>query len=78
MLCIALGRHDIAEILLKVAVSTKTKIKKSIKHCVRGDRRRVRRYQRGNQKPYIEEEQTTPWPKEKSTKGQTTIYKTYT
>ena len=50
MLCIALGRHDIAEILLKVAVSTKTKIKKSIKHCVRGDRRRVRRYQRGNQK----------------------------
>jgi hypothetical protein len=25
----------------------------------------------------IEEEQTTQWPKEKSTKGQTTIYKTY-
>jgi len=24
------------------------------------------------------EEQTTQWPKEKSTKGQTTIYKTYT
>jgi hypothetical protein len=23
-------------------------------------------------------EQTTKWPKEKSTKGQTTIYKTYT
>jgi hypothetical protein len=23
------------------------------------------RYQRGNQKPYIEEEQTTQWPKEK-------------
>jgi hypothetical protein len=40
------------------------------------DPRRVWRYQRGNQNPYIEE-QTTQWPKEKSTKGQTTIYKTY-
>jgi len=40
--------------------------------------RRVRRYQRCNQNPYIEEEQTTQWPKEKRTKGQTTIYKTYT
>jgi hypothetical protein len=38
--------------------------------------RRVWRYQRGNQNPYIEEEQTTQWPKI-STKGQTTIYKTY-
>ena len=28
-------------------------------------RRRVWRYQRGNQNPYIEEEQTTQWPKEK-------------
>ena len=37
--------------------------------------RRVLRYQRGNQNPYIEEEQTTQWPKEKI---QTTIYKTYT
>jgi hypothetical protein len=27
--------------------------------------RRVWRCQRGNQKPYIEEEQTTQWPKEK-------------
>jgi hypothetical protein len=27
--------------------------------------RRVWRYQRGNQNPYIEEEQTTQWPKEK-------------
>jgi hypothetical protein len=27
--------------------------------------RRVWRYQRGNQSPYIEEEQTTQWPKEK-------------
>ena len=27
--------------------------------------RRVRRYQRGNRNPYIEEEQTTQWPKEK-------------
>jgi hypothetical protein len=25
----------------------------------------------GNQNPYIEEEQTKQWPKEKSTKGQT-------
>ena len=37
--------------------------------------RRVWRYQRGNQNLYIEEGQTTQWPKEK---GQTTIYKTYT
>ena len=37
--------------------------------------RKVWRYQRGDQNPYIEEEQTTQWPKEK---GQTTIYKTYT
>jgi hypothetical protein len=29
----------------------------------------------GNQNPYIEEEQTTQWPKEKGQKGQTTIYK---
>jgi hypothetical protein len=29
---------------------------------------RVCKYQRGNQNPYIEEEQTTQWPKEKSTK----------
>jgi hypothetical protein len=35
------------------------------------------RYQRGNQNPYIDEEQTTQWPN-KGTKGQTTIYKTYT
>jgi hypothetical protein len=27
--------------------------------------RRAWRYQRGNQNPYIEEEQTTQWPKEK-------------
>jgi len=32
---------------------------------------------KGNQNPYIEEEQTTQWSKEKMTKGQTTIYKTY-
>jgi hypothetical protein len=33
-----------------------------------------------NQKPHFEEEQTTQWPKKrrKGTKGQTTIYKTYT
>jgi hypothetical protein len=28
-------------------------------------KRRVLRYQRGNHNPYIEEEQTTQWPKEK-------------
>jgi len=28
-------------------------------HCLK----RVSRYQRGNQNPYIEEEQTTQWPK---------------
>jgi hypothetical protein len=33
------------------------------------------RYQRGNQNPCIEEEQTAQWSKGKSTKGQTTIYK---
>ena len=32
---------------------------------------RVWRYQRGNQNPYIEEEQTTQWPKRKSTKRST-------
>jgi hypothetical protein len=31
--------------------------------------RRVWRYQRGNQNTHIDEEQTTQWPKEKSTKG---------
>jgi len=36
---------------------------------------RVRRYQRGNQNPYIKEEQTTQWQKEQ---GQTSIYQTYT
>ena len=30
--------------------------------------RRVCRYQRDNQNPYIEEEQTTQWPKEKAQK----------
>ena len=30
--------------------------------------RRVWRYQRGNQNPYIEEKQTTQWPKEKEQK----------
>jgi hypothetical protein len=30
--------------------------------------RRVWRYQRGNQNPYIEEEQTTQWPKEENQK----------
>jgi hypothetical protein len=39
--------------------------------------RRVCKYQRGNQNPYIEEKQTTQWAKEKSTKEEITIYKTY-
>jgi hypothetical protein len=34
--------------------------------------------QEGNKHPYIEEEHTIQWPKEKKTEGQTTIYKTYT
>ena len=34
------------------------------------DRRRVWRHQRGNQNPYIEEEQTTQWPKKKVQKDQ--------
>jgi hypothetical protein len=42
--------------------------------------RRVWRYQRGNQNPYIEEEQTTQWPKEKVQKDKQRstkhIYKT--
>jgi hypothetical protein len=40
--------------------------------------RRVWRYQRGNQNPYIEEEQTTQWPKEKVQKDkQRSIKHTY-
>jgi hypothetical protein len=39
--------------------------------------RRVGRYQMCNQSSYIEEEQTTQWPKVK-VQRQTTIYKTYT
>ena len=33
-----------------------------------GVERRVWRYQRGIRNPYIEEEQTTQWPKEKAQK----------
>jgi hypothetical protein len=39
--------------------------------------RRVWRYQRGNQIPYIEEEQTTQWPNEKVQKDKQNTY-TYT
>ena len=40
--------------------------------------KRVWRYQRGNQNPYIEEEQTTQWPKEKVQKDkQRSIKHTY-
>ena len=31
----------------------------------RTDNTMAKRYQRGNQNPYIKEEQTTQWPKEK-------------
>ena len=31
----------------------------------RTDNTMAKRYQRGNENPYIEEEQTTQWPKEK-------------
>jgi hypothetical protein len=34
----------------------------------RRQQRRVWRYQKGNQNPYIEEGQTTQWPKEKGQK----------
>jgi hypothetical protein len=36
----------------------------------RTDNTMAKRYQRGNQNPYIQEEQTTQWPK-----GQKMIYK---
>ena len=36
----------------------------------------VRRYQRGNQSPLIEEEQIREWSKERGTKVHTMIYKT--
>jgi hypothetical protein len=40
--------------------------------------KRVWRYQRDNQNPYIEEEQTTQWPTEKVQKGkQRSIKHTY-
>ena len=41
--------------------------------CIDIHLRRVWKYQKGNQNPWIEEGQTIQWPKEK---GQTTIYKT--
>ena len=44
------------------SVDTESKIKSVLRI------RRVCRYQRGNQNPYIEEEQTTQWPKEKAQK----------
>jgi len=40
--------------------------------------RRVWRYQRGNQNPYFEEEQTTQWLKEKVQKYKQRSTKTYT
>ena len=70
-------RHDITEKFLKVALNTVTP---PPIYRIKGDNildlRRQRwavvafidrawRYQRGNQNPYIEEEQTTQWPKKK-------------
>ena len=40
--------------------------------------RRVWRYQKGNQNPYSEEEQTTQWPKEKGQKDKQRSTKQYT
>ena len=40
--------------------------------------RKFWRYQRGNQNPYIEEEQTTQWPKEKVQKDKQRSTKHYT
>ena len=39
--------------------------------------KRVWRYQRGNQNPYIEEEQTTQWPKEKVQKANNDLQNIY-
>ena len=43
--------------------------------CLIWNKKSLKIKKRGNQNPYIEEEQTTQWSKEKSTKGQTAIYK---
>jgi len=51
---------------------------KWIKDLYRGIKRRVWRYQRGNQNPYIEEEETTQWPKEKGQKDKQWSIKHYT
>ena len=53
------------QLLEKFLVSPLLSEKKT--HC-RISSKRVWRYQRGNQNPYIEEEQTTQWPKEKGQK----------
>jgi excinuclease UvrABC helicase subunit UvrB len=55
---------DIQDVL---AISILTVIITSIKKSINHDN-----YQRGNQNPYIEEEQTTQWSKEKRTKEQIT------
>ena len=64
-------RYDVSEILLKVVLNTMIIILKLYrddvkskfrKRYIRSDQRRVGRYQRGNQNPYIED-----WHKDKST-----------
>jgi hypothetical protein len=44
----------------------------SYKYCQSNVKRRVWRYQRGNQNPYIEKEQTTQWPKGQKDKQRST------
>jgi len=46
----------------------------NIKHYIHN--KKDWRYQRGNQKPKIEEGQTTQWPQENRTKGETRIHNT--
>ena len=46
-------------------IFTKVGFQNILKSNYSSHRRRVWRYQRGNQNSYIEEEQTTQWPKEK-------------
>ena len=55
LLCVVISFHDVQKYFPAVGVA----------QWICASLRRVWRYQRGNQNPYIEEEQTTQWPKEK-------------
>ena len=66
---------------LEYRTSVETLVHQTGQICCRWNNlRRVWRYQRGHQNPYIEEEQTTQWPKEKVQKDKQRstkhIYKT--